>query len=88
MTREDNMKKLQDIAKDKAKSIYIKGTMTGRYFYEPISNITFIQHEIKHIFVVKPTFAQYTEVDEFYHKVTKIAIPNEEWWDNLCEFQD
>jgi len=47
MTREDYKKKLQDIAKDIAKSSHIKGTMTGIAFYEAISNISFIQHEIK-----------------------------------------
>jgi len=58
MTREDYKKKIQDIPKDTTKSSHIKGTMTGRAFYEAISNISFIQHEIKHIFAVKPTFAR------------------------------
>ena len=48
--------------------------------------MSFIQHDIKHIFVVKPTFARYNKVDEIYRKVTKIAIIDEEWWDKLCEF--
>ena len=86
MTKEDYKKKLQDIAKDTSKLSHIKGAMTGRAFYEAISNMSFIQHEIKHIFVVKPTFSRYTEVDEIYRKVTKIAIPDEERWDKLCEF--
>jgi len=68
--------------------IVIKGSMTGRDFYEAISNISFIQHEIKHILVVKPTFPRYTKVDEIYRKLTKISIPDEEQWDKLCEFQD
>jgi len=66
MTKEDYMKKLQDIAKDTTKSSNIKGSMTGRAFYEATSNISFIEHEIKHIFVVKPTFSRYTEADEIY----------------------
>jgi hypothetical protein len=70
MTMEDYMKKLKDIAKDTTKSSHIKGAMTGKYFYEAINNMSFIQHEIKHIFVVKPTFVRYTEVDEIYCKVT------------------
>jgi len=57
MTMEDYMKKLQDIAKDIAKSSHIKGTMTRRECYQAISNMSFIQHGIKHIFIVKPTFA-------------------------------
>lgn len=86
MTREDYMKKLQDISKDTAKSSSIKGSMTRRDFYEAINNISVIQHEIKHIFSVKPTFSRYTEVDEIYRKVTKIYIPHEKGWNNLCEF--
>ena len=86
MTKEDYMKKLKDITKDTAKSSHIKGAMIRRAFYEAISNMSFIQHEIKQIFVVKPTFTRYTEVDEIYRKVTKISIPDEERWDKLCEF--
>jgi len=33
MTREDYMKKLQDIARDITKSSNIKGSMIGRVFY-------------------------------------------------------
>lgn len=88
MNREDYKKKRQEISKDTAKSSHIKGAMTGRVFYEATNNMSFTQHEIRHISVVKPTFAQYTEVDEIYHKVTKISILDEEQWDKLCEFQD
>jgi len=81
MTREDYLKKLQDISKDIANSSNIKGSMIGRAFYEAINNICFIQNEIKHIFTVKPTFAKYSELDEIYHRVNKISIPNEERWE-------
>jgi len=88
MTREDYKNNLQDITKDTTKSSHIRGTMIGRDFYEAINNISFIQHGIKHIFAVKPTIAQYIEVDEIYRKVTQISISDEELWDKLCEFQD
>lgn len=78
LTREDYMRNLKDIARDTAKFSNAKGVMTGRAFFEVISNDIFIYHEIKHIFVVKPTFARYTEVDEIYRKATKFTIPNEE----------
>lgn len=72
------MKKLQVVSKDTTNSSNMKGSMIGRAFYEAINNISFIQHEIKHIFIVKPTFARYIEVDEIYPKVTKIVILDEE----------
>ena len=50
--------------------------------------MSFIHHEIKHIFTVKPTFTKYIEVDEIYHKVIKASIPDEEWWDKLYEYQE
>ena len=86
MTRKDYKNKLQDITKDTTKSSHIKVAITGRDFYEAINNMSFIKHEIKHIFVVKPTFARYNDLDEIYRKVTKISIPDEEWWNKLCEF--
>lgn len=54
MTKEDYMKKLQDIAKDTPKSSNIKGSMTGGVFYEAMNNINFIQHERKHILTINP----------------------------------
>lgn len=73
MTREDYMRNLKDFSKDTAKYSHIKGFMTWRAFFEFVNNIIFIQHEIKHIFIVKPTFARYTEVDEIYRKEKKSA---------------
>lgn len=50
-------------------------------------NLT-ITHEIKHIFLNKPTSKKYTEVDEVYRKLVNLAIPSEDRWDHLCEFID
>ena len=36
----------------------------------------FILDEIRHIFLVKPTFTKYTEMDEVYKRVTKLSIPD------------
>ena len=81
------MKKLREIAKDTTKFANIKGEMTGRAFMEVVSNDVFIQHEIKHIFMVKPTFSQYIEVGEIYRKAKKILLPDEDRWEKLCECQ-
>ena len=50
--------------------------------------MSFIPHEIKHIFTVKPTFTNYTELDEIYRKVIKASIPDEERWENIFEYQE
>lgn len=57
ITKEDYMRKLKDISRDTVKFSNVNGVMTGRVFLEVINNDVFIQHEIKHIFVVKPTFS-------------------------------
>lgn len=62
--------------------------MTGRAMLGTLSNDIFIQYEIKHVFVVRSTFAKYTEMDEAYCKVIKLAILDEQHWDKLCEFQE
>ena len=66
ITREDYANKLKDIAKDTTKFVGVRGAMTGRSFLEAMSNDIFIEHEIKHIFVLKPTFSRFTEIDEIY----------------------
>lgn len=44
-----------------------------------------IRDEIKHLFLVKPTFQKYTEVDETYREFVKMAISDEDKWDQLCQ---
>ena len=45
----------------------------------------FIQHEIHHLFLNKPTFQTYTEVDERFRNMVNFSIPSEEKWDKLLE---
>jgi len=40
-----------------------------------------IKHEIKHIFVNKPIFEKYTEVDEVYRKLVNLSIQSQDRWD-------
>jgi len=64
MTRENYVKKIQGIAKDATNISNIKGNIIGKSLLEAISNQIYIEHELKHDFVVKPTFAKYTEANE------------------------
>ena len=52
------------IDKDGTKFIGVKGNIIGKEFLESLTYDLDIQYEIKHIFISKPTFAKYTEVDE------------------------
>jgi hypothetical protein len=42
-----------------------------------------IQHEIKNIFITKPTFPKYTEMDEIYRTLLKVSIPDKKRWEYL-----
>lgn len=47
-----------------------------------------ILDEIKHIFLVKPTFTKYTEMGEIYKRVTKISIPDKKCREELIDLLD
>jgi hypothetical protein len=72
------------VAKGNSKFVGIQGSITGKYFPETLQLDLNIQHEIKHIFITKPTFAKYTEIDEIYRKLLKISIPVKKRWEYLC----
>jgi hypothetical protein len=85
ITLPDYNQKLKTVAKDNSKFAGIQGSITGKAFLETLQFDLNIQHEIKHIFITKPTFSKYTEVDEIYRKLLKISIPSKKRWDKLCE---
>jgi len=75
--REDYQHKLCTIARYRSKFAKIKGTITGKAFMEGLSYDLLIKHEISHLFLSKPTFKKFTEVDEFDRKLIKFKLPNE-----------
>lgn len=64
--QEDYVIKMKEVVRSSIKFSSIKGNMTAITFLETMGNDFFIQHEVKHIFTVKPTFAKYNKVDEIY----------------------
>jgi len=77
--------KLYSKARDKSKFSAIKDSITRKAFMEDLEFDLLIRAEIKHLFMVKPTFHKYTEVDETYKKLVKMPIPYEDRWDHLCQ---
>jgi len=82
---EDYCEKIYTAAIDTSKFAGIKGHVRGKSFIEALEFDLTIKHEIKHLFINKPTFEKYTEVDEVYRKVINISILNDERWDELCD---
>jgi hypothetical protein len=73
------------VAKDSSKFFGIQGSITGKAFLDTLQPDLSIQHKIKYIFLTKPTFAKYTEMDEIYRRLLKITIPGKKRWDELCK---
>lgn len=61
----------------------MKGIPIGKVLYQTFENIFYLQHEVEHLFINKPTFAKYTEADEIYRRMVKIKLPDEEAWEKL-----
>ena len=82
---DDYCKELYAIAVDRTKFVGVKGNIIGRDFLEALDFDLTILHEIKHLFLTKPNFKRYIEVDETFRKMVNVEIPSEERWDKLCE---
>lgn len=82
---EEYQMKLCSIANAKSRFGKIKGTIIGKAFIEGLIYDLLIKHEINHVFVVKPTFQKYIEVDEPFRRIIKYEIQYEERWEKLCK---
>ena len=85
MTLPDYKKRLADVAKDSSKFAGIQGSITGKEFIDALQWDISIQHEIRYIFLTKPTFAKYTEMDEVYQRLLKVKMPSHLRWEELCD---
>ena len=84
MTLSDYKKKLATMAKDSSKFLGIQGNIIGKEFLEYLQSDISIKHEIRYIFIIKPTFSKYTEMDEVYRRLLKVVIPSHLRWEELC----
>jgi hypothetical protein len=84
MTLPDYKKRLATVAKDSSKFSGIQGSITGKAFLDALQLDINIQHEIRYIFITKPTFSKYTEMDEVYRRLLKVSIPSHLRWEELC----
>ena len=80
---EDYNKKIREVAREQANSSFMKGMPIGKVIYQTFKNLFYLQHEVKRLFVNKPTFAKYTKVDEVYRRMVNIKLPYIETWKKL-----
>ena len=78
MTQLEYDNRLRQLAKQQASTSSIKELPTGKVLYNTFENLLFIQHEIKHLFITKPNFANYTEVDEIYRRMMNVKLRDAE----------
>lgn len=83
MTHKDYNRKIQEVARDQVNTSSMKGIPTRKVLYQSFENLFYLQHEVKHLFVNKPTFAKYTKADEVYRKMLNIQLPDAETWEKL-----
>ena len=88
ITLSDYKQKILAVAKDGSKFAGIQGRITGKAFLETLRLDLSIQHEIKFIFITKPTFSKYIEMEETYRRLLKVSIPNQKRWEELCALLD
>jgi hypothetical protein len=88
MTLPDYKKRLSEVSKDSSKFAGIQGSITGKAFLDALQLDISIQHEIRYIFLTKPTFSKYTEMDEVYRRLLKVTVPSHIRWEELCDLLD
>jgi hypothetical protein len=88
MTLPNYKKRLADVSNDSSKFTGIQGSITSKAFLDALQWDISIQHEIRCIFLTKPTFTKYTEMDEVYRKLLKVNVPNHLGWEELCDLID
>jgi len=84
VTLSDYKKKILVVAKYGSKFAGIQGRINGKTFLDTLQLDLIIQHEIKYIFITKPTFSKYIEMDETYKRLLKVYIPSQKRWEDLC----
>ena len=85
MTQQDYNKKIREVAKDQANTSSNKALPTGKVLDQTFENLFYLQHEVKHLFINKPTFSKYTEADETYRNILKTQLPDAETWEKLID---
>ena len=80
---EEYDKKIREVAKEQAKNSSINGIPTGKMLYQTFENLFYLQQEVKHLFINKPTFAKYRETNDIYRRMVNIRLPDTECWEKL-----
>ena len=84
ITLSDYKQNILAVANDGSKFAGIQGRITGKDLLKTLQLDLRIQHEVNYLFITKPTFPKYTEMDETYERLLKVSIPSQKRWEDLC----
>ena len=85
MSQNDYDNKIREFSKEQVNKPQGQGIPTGKVLLKSFEDLFYLQHEIRHLFVIKPNFSRYTEADENFRKLKKIKIPKNEDWKSLTD---
>ena len=85
MKQDDYDKKMREVSKDQANLPSSQGIPIRKVIYKKLENLFYLQHEVKHIFINKPTFSKYTKAYEIFRRMMKIKFPEAEFWEKLID---
>ena len=85
MTQEDYIERLKKFSSNEVSTSGVKALPTGKVLYDSLENLFFIENEGNKLFVNKPNFSKYTEVDEIHRKMIRMKLPETEWWTKLTD---
>ena len=85
MPQKDYDNKIRAYGKEQVNKPLPQGSPSGKILLQYFENLFFLENEMKHMFIVKPNFAKYTELDESYRKLKNIKIPTVEQWQEFTD---
>ena len=89
MSHQNYVEKLNKYADNQASpstsSLVAKALPTEKIVYDSLENLFYLEHEVKHLFPIQPTFFRYTETDENLRKLQRTRILEAQWWKDMLE---
>ena len=85
MKKDDYDKKMREVAKDQSNLPSSQGIPIGKVIYKNLENLFYLRHEVKHIFINKPTFSKYTKAYVIFRRMMMIKLPEAELWEKLTD---
>lgn len=63
----------------------VKALPSGQALYHNLENLFYIEHEVKHLFTIPPSFFRYTETNQTLRKLQRCKLRELERWQSMLE---